>query len=182
MMGQMNIVPVLGRGFNEAFPILVGLLCVCNLLNVYPKLVHYCGLDGLEFEWASRMATDTNDILAEGRRLVERERRRRSEDRSLLEMHERTDPESGRRSIPLRVQIGLLIEDRRHAARRLDGPQHLAGRPQNCASSARFLPLAPAARRGLPIICDSTSATHPPQVPAPLASPPSAVSRILPHV
>lgn len=111
MMGQMNIVPVLGQGFNEVFPILVGLLCVCNLLNVYPKLVHLCGLDGLEFELASRAATDTSDLLAEGRRLVERERRRRSEDRSLLEMHERTDTESGRRSFPLRVQIGLLIED-----------------------------------------------------------------------
>merc|ERR1719333_1937183 len=107
----MNVVPVLGQSFNEVFPILVGFLCLCNLLNVYSRLVQLCGLNALEFEWSPPASSDASDLLTEGRRLIERERRRRSEDRSLLELHERTDPESGRRSIPLRVQIGLLIED-----------------------------------------------------------------------
>ena len=48
-------------------------------------------------------------MLAEGRRLVEIARRRRSEDRSLqLELNERYDES---RAIPLRMQIARLIED-----------------------------------------------------------------------
>jgi len=112
MMGQMNVVPVLGRSFNEIFPVLVGFLCLCNLLNVYSRLVQLCGLDALEFECAPPTSTDTSDLLAEGRRLVERERRRRSEDRHLLELTERGESHSSsRRTIPLRHQIAQLIEE-----------------------------------------------------------------------
>ncbi|CAE8709265.1 unnamed protein product, partial [Polarella glacialis] len=109
MMGQMNVVPVLGRSFNEMFPILIAFLCLCNLLNVYSKLVLLFGLDALEFEWTAPSSTaDAADLLAEGHRLVERERRKRSEDRSLqLELNDRT----GERRIPLRLQIASLIED-----------------------------------------------------------------------
>lgn len=110
MMGQMNVVPVIGGSFNEIFPVLVGFLCLCNILNVYSRLVQLCGLDLLEVDWATPgPATDTIDLRAEGRRLVERERRRRSEDRSLLELHDRG--ESRRTSMPLRLQIQALIED-----------------------------------------------------------------------
>lgn len=109
MMGEMNVVPVLGQSFNEIFPILVGFLCLCNLLNVYSRLVQLCGLEALEFEWAPPSSSDTNDLLAEGRRLIERERRRRSEDRSnLLELQ---PAESRRGFVPLRLQIVALIED-----------------------------------------------------------------------
>merc|ERR1712187_861965 len=106
----MNVVPVLGQSFNEVFPILVGFLCLCNLLNVYSRLVQLCGLDALEFEWAPPASSGASDLLAEGRRLIERERRRRAEDRSLLELHDRNDSE-GPRSIPLRLQIAQLIEE-----------------------------------------------------------------------
>jgi len=108
MMGQMNVVPVLGNSLNEIFPVLVCFLCLCNLLNVYSRLVQLCGLDALEFEWAPPTSTDSSDLLAEGRRLIERERRRRSEDRSLMELHDRAE---NRRTIPLRVQIAQLIEE-----------------------------------------------------------------------
>merc|ERR1712187_161218 len=86
----MNVVPVLGQSFNEVFPILVGFLCLCNLLNVYSRLVQLCGLDALEFEWAPPASSDASDLLAEGRRLIESE---------------------GPRSIPLRLQIAQLIEE-----------------------------------------------------------------------
>lgn len=109
MMGQMNVVPVLGQKFNEIFPCLVGFLCVCNLLNVYSRFVQLCGLDSLEFELApSASSTPPDDVLSEGRRLIERERRRRVEDRSLLEMQDRQEAGG---TIPLRVQIARLIED-----------------------------------------------------------------------
>jgi hypothetical protein len=109
MMGQMNVVPVLGRSFNEIFPCLVGFLCLCNLLNVYSRFVQLCGLDSLEFELApSANSPAPDDVLAEGRRLIERERRRRIEDRSLMEMQDGQMPGC---SIPLRVQIARLIED-----------------------------------------------------------------------
>jgi len=111
MMGQMNVVPVLGESFNELFPIVVGFLCLCNLLNVYSRLVQLCGLDALEFEWVPSTSVDSSDLQAEGRRLVERERRRRSEDRSLLEMADRSGVEGGRRTMPLRLQIAQLIEE-----------------------------------------------------------------------
>merc|ERR1712226_501740 len=109
-MGQMNVVPVLGQSFNEIFPILVGFLCLCDLLNVYSRLVQFCGLDALEFECAPP-SSDTNDLLAEGRRLIERERRRRAEDRTnLLELNDRKD-ESRQGMMPLRLKIAQLIED-----------------------------------------------------------------------
>ncbi|CAE7293015.1 unnamed protein product, partial [Symbiodinium natans] len=107
MMGQMNVVPVLGKSFNEDFPVMIVVLVLCNLLNVYSKIVQTCGLESLEFDGS--MAPDTTEVAAEGRRLVERERRKRSEDRSLqLELNERHDES---RYIPLRVQIARLIEE-----------------------------------------------------------------------
>jgi len=110
MMGQMNVVPVLGGSFNEVFPVLVGFICLCNLLNVYLPLLQICGLDALVAEWAPLgPAADSGDLLAEGRRLVDRERRRRIEDRSLMELHDRGEGE--RQFIPLRLQIASLIED-----------------------------------------------------------------------
>merc|ERR1719324_1846536 len=109
MMGQMNVVPVLGRSFNEIFPCLVGFFGCCNLLNVYSRFVQLCGLDSLEFELSpSSSSTPPDDVLSEGRRLIERERRRRVEDRSLLEMQDRQTVGG---TIPLRVQIARLIED-----------------------------------------------------------------------
>jgi len=109
MMGEMHVVPILGRSFNEIFPCLVGFLCCCNLLNVYSRVVQLCGLDSLEFEMSAAVnSTTPDDVLTEGRRLIERERRRRVEDRSLLEMQ---DQPSSAGTIPLRVQIARLIED-----------------------------------------------------------------------
>jgi len=109
MMGQMNVVPVLGGSFNEIFPSLVGLLCLCNLLNVHNKFVQLFGLDSLEFDMVPPSGSGPpDDVLGEGRRLIERERRRRNEDRSLMEMQ---DQQTVGGTIPLRVQIARLIED-----------------------------------------------------------------------
>jgi len=108
LMGQMDVVPVLGRSFNEIFPMLVGFLCICNLLNVYSRLVQFCGFDAFEFEWAPPTSADAGDLLAEGKKLVGRERSRRSEDRNLLELHDRNE---SRHTIPLRCRIAQLIEE-----------------------------------------------------------------------
>merc|ERR1712110_271064 len=48
MMGQMKNVPFFGESFNRTVPLFVVFLCVCNLLNVYPRLVQLCGLELLE--------------------------------------------------------------------------------------------------------------------------------------
>lgn len=117
LMDQMKSVPVLGTSFNEVFSMLVLFLCVCNILNVYSRLVQFFGFDTLEFEWGPSAPSDTSELLAEGRRLVERERRRRSEERSLLELHERTGTRSNDepgvcgRAVPLKLHISRLIED-----------------------------------------------------------------------
>eukprot|EP00933_Yihiella_yeosuensis_P017204 TRINITY_DN14438_c0_g1_i1.p1 TRINITY_DN14438_c0_g1~~TRINITY_DN14438_c0_g1_i1.p1 ORF type:complete len:631 (-),score=44.14 TRINITY_DN14438_c0_g1_i1:141-1985(-) len=109
MMGQMNVVPVLGKSFNEVFPIIIAFLVLCNLLNVYSKIVQVCGLHSLDFE-RTPVGTERGDLIQEGRRLIERERRKRSEDRSMqLELNDRSLENS--RSIPLRLQIASLIED-----------------------------------------------------------------------
>lgn len=109
MMDQGNAVPVFGASFIKVFPLLVCFFCICNIVNVYSRLVQFCGLEALEFEWAPSDSSAADDLLAEGRRLLERERRRRSEERSLLELHERTT--EGARVIPLKLQISTLIED-----------------------------------------------------------------------
>lgn len=77
LMGKMDLVPVLGRSFNEFFPLLVAFLCVCNIFNVYSKIVGLCGLGALEFEFTGY--GDDSDPTVEGRRILDRERRRRSE-------------------------------------------------------------------------------------------------------
>eukprot|EP00747_Dinoflagellata_sp_TGD_P009680 gnl/TRDRNA2_/TRDRNA2_119189_c1_seq1.p1 gnl/TRDRNA2_/TRDRNA2_119189_c1~~gnl/TRDRNA2_/TRDRNA2_119189_c1_seq1.p1 ORF type:complete len:172 (+),score=26.22 gnl/TRDRNA2_/TRDRNA2_119189_c1_seq1:3-518(+) len=109
MMGQMNVVPVLGRSFNEVFPCLVGFLCACNLCNVYSRFVQLCGLDALEFEWVPPSLGDAGHLIGEGKRLLERERRRKSEER-LSDIHD-LQSRSSDQAIPLRVQIAQLIQD-----------------------------------------------------------------------
>jgi len=72
-MGQMNVVPVLGRSFNRFFPCLVVVLALCNVLNLFSR---FCfNLDAFEIE---RMALDSVDFAADGKECVARERRRRS--------------------------------------------------------------------------------------------------------
>lgn len=119
VMGQMSAVPFLGESFNLMLPCLVGVIAAFHQLNVYPRAIHLVGLDILEVEGVQPGATsDNGDLPAEGRRLVDRERRRRSEDRSLLELHDREgggvgglSSGAGSVTMPLRLQIQALIED-----------------------------------------------------------------------
>lgn len=113
MMGQMDVVPVLGGSFNRVFPLAVGVICLSNLLNIYSKMVHVLRLQAFEVEGAAPLTTAdaADDLQTEGRRLIERERRRRSEDRNLLEMSDRAAASDGTVFIPLRLQIQALIED-----------------------------------------------------------------------
>lgn len=109
VMGRMEDVPVLGGTSNRIFPVLVGLFCVCNLLNFYTKLVQIFGLATLEPESPGSVGSEEPcHLLMEGQRLVERERRHRFEERNLLEMHDKRDPNQ---AIPLRLQISYMIEE-----------------------------------------------------------------------
>jgi len=84
-MGQMDVVPILGGSFNEVFPCLVGVLSLCNLLDVYTRVVQCLGLQGLTFEG---VPVDSEDIVVHGKWLVRRERWRRSEDAGCTERRE----------------------------------------------------------------------------------------------
>ncbi|CAE8736650.1 unnamed protein product, partial [Polarella glacialis] len=84
-MGQMNVVPALGESFNQVFPCLVALLCSCNIFNVYGRIMQCLTLGVIDFELGA--GADGEDPLADGKQLVERERRRLAEDFS-MEMHE----------------------------------------------------------------------------------------------
>merc|ERR1719230_647202 len=106
MMGtSIDVVPVLGKNFNQLFPIGVAVLCILNLLNIYSRVIQVCGLGSLEFEWAPDRP-EHEDTVLEGQQLVERERRRQGEGQ-LLELQRRSSPDQ---AIPLRMQINALIE------------------------------------------------------------------------
>lgn len=79
-MGQMNVVPALGESFNEVFPIIIALLCCLNILNVYSRIVNCLSFGSVDFE----LAAVDEEMREEGRVLVERERRRRAEEMSML--------------------------------------------------------------------------------------------------
>jgi len=76
-MGQMNYVPILGHGINQIFPCVVAIVILCNVTRVYSRAVQCLGLASLEFEFSPTM--DCDDPQAEGKALIDRERRRRDE-------------------------------------------------------------------------------------------------------
>lgn len=78
LMGQMNVVPVVGDSFNQIFPCIIGFLCITNYFNLYSRLLQCLALGSLEFEWGVNVVDD-EDPTGDGKRLVERERRKRDE-------------------------------------------------------------------------------------------------------
>lgn len=99
-MGKMNVVPVLGESFNDVFPCIVVVLCLMNLLNVYSRIVRCLSFGAVDFEFAP--GGEAEDPQAEGRQLIERERRRRAEEReSNMEM-----PARARLAVPLAAPAG----------------------------------------------------------------------------
>lgn len=50
--GDMDVVPVVGNSLNQVFPCFIAVLCMLNLLNVFPKFLECLGLGGVEFDWA----------------------------------------------------------------------------------------------------------------------------------
>jgi len=105
-LDAMDVGPTLLQS-NKIFILVLLCLVLCHFLNVYSKLLQILSLDNLDFDTAE--STPSNEVLSEGRRLVEIARRRRSEDRTLqLELNDRYDES---RAIPLRMQIARLIEE-----------------------------------------------------------------------
>jgi len=105
-LDAMDVGPTLLQS-NKIFILVLLCLVLCHFLNVYSKLLQILSLDNLDFDTAE--SAPSNEVLSEGRRLVEIARRRRSEDRTLqLELNDRYDES---RAIPLRMQIARLIEE-----------------------------------------------------------------------
>eukprot|EP00419_Tripos_fusus_P000395 CAMPEP_0172674658 /NCGR_PEP_ID=MMETSP1074-20121228/12853_1 /TAXON_ID=2916 /ORGANISM="Ceratium fusus, Strain PA161109" /LENGTH=528 /DNA_ID=CAMNT_0013492081 /DNA_START=337 /DNA_END=1923 /DNA_ORIENTATION=+ len=100
-MGKMNVVRVLGESLNQVFPCLIAVLCCCNLLNPYSRILQFLSLGLMDFE----IAAEGDDPLAEGKKLIDRERRRRAED-SALEMQSRDCPAPEVLEVPLAVPAG----------------------------------------------------------------------------
>jgi hypothetical protein len=104
-MGQMVLVPILGHQMNQVFPCLVAFVVLCNVTQVYSRIVSCLGLAALEFDWAP--ALDSEDPLAEGKELIERERRRRVEE-AALELQRRSETDGTAGAVPLRsLSFGL---------------------------------------------------------------------------
>lgn len=108
IMGQMNVVPVVGQSFNEIFPVLVFVLCLCNLLNLYSRLVQLFSLNTFEVKFDGALLHDKSETLAEGKRLIQYERLKCAEDAHFLDNHDGRDEGI---TIPLRLQIARLIQE-----------------------------------------------------------------------
>jgi hypothetical protein len=98
-MGQMVLVPILGHQMNQVFPCLVVFVVLCNVTQVYSRVVSCLGLSALEFDWSPSL--DSQDPFAEGKELIERERRRRAEE-TAMELHRRTESGALAGAVPLR--------------------------------------------------------------------------------
>lgn len=112
IMAPMTLVPFIGGSANQVFPIFAGWFVACHLLGVYPKFVRLCGLEstfGLVDEEFPVSGPAANDLIEEGRRLVERERRQRDVDRQGLEAIGENDCRTD--SIPLRLQVAAFVAD-----------------------------------------------------------------------
>lgn len=89
-MGQMNIVPVFGNSFNQVFPCIIFVLCILNLLNAYSKIMQCLSFGLVGFEFAA--SSNTEDPVAEGKQLIDRERRRQAQE-FVTELPKRIQPE-----------------------------------------------------------------------------------------
>lgn len=68
-MGQITEVPVLGLDdFNRGFPVLVGLLCLCNLFGVYSRFARQLGLSSLDFD---QHGEEDDHHVTQGKALVQ---------------------------------------------------------------------------------------------------------------
>eukprot|EP00927_Polykrikos_kofoidii_P020064 TRINITY_DN19457_c0_g1_i1.p1 TRINITY_DN19457_c0_g1~~TRINITY_DN19457_c0_g1_i1.p1 ORF type:complete len:623 (+),score=75.17 TRINITY_DN19457_c0_g1_i1:144-2012(+) len=122
VVGAMDMVPVIGgEPLNRVVvPILILAIVLLNIFKVYSSTVQCFGLEALELEHGNSDAAVTENLIAEGRRLLHRERSKNSEVKSVLELWNRhnsgagmsiEEANSGNTCIPLKSQISQLIEE-----------------------------------------------------------------------
>lgn len=68
-MGNINIVPALGSDFTNFFPSLLLLFCLCNLFDLYGKILSIFGLEQFQFT-----ETFNSTLLEEGSVLIQKAR------------------------------------------------------------------------------------------------------------
>eukprot|EP00927_Polykrikos_kofoidii_P024988 TRINITY_DN22557_c1_g4_i1.p1 TRINITY_DN22557_c1_g4~~TRINITY_DN22557_c1_g4_i1.p1 ORF type:complete len:675 (+),score=79.00 TRINITY_DN22557_c1_g4_i1:93-2117(+) len=81
-MGQMDVT-LLGKSFNQSFPMIVFLLCCLNVFNVYSKILQCLSFGVFQFDWDNQ---SVDAATTEGQQLIARERRRLAECMSALEL------------------------------------------------------------------------------------------------
>eukprot|EP00927_Polykrikos_kofoidii_P079416 TRINITY_DN761_c0_g1_i2.p1 TRINITY_DN761_c0_g1~~TRINITY_DN761_c0_g1_i2.p1 ORF type:complete len:601 (-),score=55.12 TRINITY_DN761_c0_g1_i2:23-1825(-) len=111
MMDQVDEDVPLLFSFSRWCPLLSCCLVVCHLLGKYSSLVRFFRLEVLEFNFVIFENIETNGDILEGQRLFDLERKRRSEERDILEGNCSVQAEQEAGCIPLRCQINKMIGD-----------------------------------------------------------------------
>lgn len=116
IMGHMDVIPIISDGFNIYFPIMIVLLCIGTYFSLGSRLLHFLGIN--QFIGDDDL---TQELVDEGREIVNRERRQR--DRKLdtearrREWNERYAGKDGEFAIGSRVEESEDLKIRANASR-----------------------------------------------------------------
>jgi hypothetical protein len=67
VLGEMDLLPILGLNFNTYFPIVVSVICFLFLFNVIDRLLSFCNITKFRFE-----QDFSHTSVEEGRELIEK--------------------------------------------------------------------------------------------------------------
>lgn len=116
IMGHMDVIPIISDGFNIYFPIMIVLLCIGTYFSLGSRILHFLGIN--QFIGEDDL---TQELIDEGRELVNRERRQR--DRKLdsearrREWNERYGGKDGEFAIGSRNEESEDLKIRANASR-----------------------------------------------------------------
>lgn len=67
-MGQVDLVPIFGSGFNSFFPAVLIILCLVNILDVYDRVLSAFGLNRYKFseKYTTEKINDGKKLLYKG--------------------------------------------------------------------------------------------------------------------
>lgn len=69
IMGHMDVIPIVSRGFNVYLPIVMCIFCVATFLDVGTRFLHFMGIE--QFIMEDELTTD---LIRDGQELVKREK------------------------------------------------------------------------------------------------------------
>jgi hypothetical protein len=73
IVGDIDLIPFVGKIYNEYFPIIIGVLCVISLFNLDGRILHLFKVRRFEL-----LQAEGDEHVTEGKNLVEREQERRA--------------------------------------------------------------------------------------------------------